>query len=89
VSATATATKPETSPAITAVRLTVSDLTAMDRCEHRECPAAALAVATLASGGQLTFCMHHAKKLTAPLATQGATLELGSLPKKGEPIPEG
>ena len=45
-------------------------LTAQDRCDR--CGAQAYVRVTLASGGELAFCLHHGKKFRPALEAKGA-----------------
>lgn len=49
-----------------------AELTALDRCDR--CGARAVVRATLASGGELLFCGHHARKYEAKLTELAASL---------------
>lgn len=52
-----------------------SSLTALDRCDARDCGAQARAVAHLPGGGRLLFCRHHAEANRSALAASGADLD--------------
>ena len=52
------------------------ELTRADRCDR--CSAAARVRATLASGGELLFCQHHANEHEAKLMELAAVLEVGA-----------
>ena len=52
------------------------ELTRADRCDR--CGAAARVRATLASGGELLFCQHHANEHEAKLMELAAVLEVGA-----------
>jgi hypothetical protein len=52
------------------------ELTRADRCDR--CGAPARVRATLASGGELLFCQHHANEHEAKLVELSAVLEVGA-----------
>lgn len=56
-------------------KLKVEELTALDRCDHSECPAAAMSVVTMPSGGFLLLCSHHSDKLHESLIEKGFSVE--------------
>jgi hypothetical protein len=58
--------------------LTITPLTAADRCDR--CGAAAKVRAVLTSGGELLFCQHHANAYNDKLRELEATIE-------AEPVP--
>lgn len=54
---------------------TSESLNAIDRCDHADCGARAVAVVTLTSGSQLIFCGHHTNDLRAELTKIEATID--------------
>lgn len=57
------------------IKLKVEELTAQDRCDHPECPAAAMSIVTMPGGGFLLFCAHHSGKLHESLIEKGFSVE--------------
>lgn len=56
---------------------TPAALTALDRCDR--CGAAAKLRAVLATGGELLFCGHHARKYSARLVEVAASVQMAEL----------